>query len=224
MIPGSILSEVLADPATWAPVGLSFRVSIIATALAALLAIPTGLFLASRSFPGKKTIVTIINTMLSLPTVVVGLIVYSLLSQSGPLARLELLFTPTAIIIGQVLLALPVITALTYAAIEGVDPRVRATALTLGAGRRQADLAVLSSARMGILAAIVSGFGRVISEIGSVIMLGGNIEGYTRTITTAIVLENAKGEFGKALTLGLILLIIALGVNVLVHRALRRKA
>jgi len=216
--------DILADPSTWAPVWLSLRVSLAATALAALLAIPAGLALAARSFPGKRGLVTVLNTLLSIPTVVIGLLVYSLLSRSGPLAGLRLLFTPTAIVIGQVLLALPIITALTYAAVEGVDPRVRATALTLGAGRRQADLAVLAAARIGILAAIVSGFGRVISEIGSVIMLGGNIEGHTRTITTAIVLENAKGNYGRAMVLGAILLALALGVNIAVHRALRRKA
>ncbi len=213
--------EILLDRNLWTTVWLSFRVSLIATAIAAVLAVPAGLFVSAREFPGKKQLVTVMNTMLSLPTVVIGLLVYSMIGRSGPLAGLHLLFTPTAIIIGQILLALPIITALTYAAVDGVSDRVRLTALTLGAGRRQANFAVLAEARVGILAAVVAGFGRVISEIGSVIMLGGNIEGHTRTITTAIVLENSKGEFGKAAILAGVLLAIALAVNVLVHRALR---
>lgn len=204
-------------------IGLSFRVSLIATALAALLAVPVGLLVSSREFRGKRQTITLMNTLLSLPTVAVGLFVYILLSRSGPLGGLGLLFTPTAIVIGQVVLALPVITALTYAAVSGVDDRVRKTALTLGAGRLQADLAVLAEARAGLLAAVAAGFGRVISEVGSVIMLGGNIQGYTRTITTAIALETSKGEFGKSAALAAVLLSVALLVNAVVHRALSGK-
>jgi len=215
----SILDK-LSDPAVWQTVWLSFRLSLLATAIASGLAVPAGLFIAIRSFPGKRQLVTLINTLLSLPTVVIGLLVYSVIGRSGPLGELRLLFTPTAIVIGQVILALPIITALTHAAVDGVDERVRRTSLTLGAGRRQADLAVLADARVGILAAVVAGFGRVISEVGSVIMLGGNIEGHTRTITTAIVLETSKGQFGQAAVLAAILLTVALGVNVVVHRAL----
>lgn len=212
--------EVAAEPETWQIVGLSFRVSIVATAAAALMAVPAGLFISAREFRGKRQLVTLINTMLSLPTVVIGLFVYSLIGRSGALGAMRLLFTPTAIIIGQVILALPVITALTYAAADSVDKRVRMTALTLGAGRRQADLAVLAAARTGILAAVTAGFGRVISEVGSVIMLGGNIKGFTRTITTAIAMETSKGEFGRSAVLAVILLAVALAVNAVVHRAL----
>jgi tungstate transport system permease protein len=215
--------SILRDPGVLAPIWLSFRVSIVATAVAAALAVPLGLLIGVRAFPGKPQLVTVINTMLSIPTVVIGLFVYTLITRSGPLGGLGILFTPTAIVVGQVLLALPIITALTVAAVEGVDPRVRPTALTLGAGRRQADLAVLAEARLGLLAAVTAGFGRVISEIGSVIMLGGNIEGRTRTITTAIYLENQRGEFGRALVLGLVLLAVALAVNIVVHRMLRGK-
>lgn len=213
--------KMIFDPEVWGIVGLSFKVSLVATALAALLAVPCGLFISAREFPGKRHLVTVMNTMLSLPTVVIGLLVYSLIGRSGVLGGLGLLFTPTAIIIGQVILALPIITALAYAAVSGVDPRVRATALTLGAGRGQADLAVLSEAATGILAAVVAGFGRVISEVGSVIMLGGNIRGYTRTITTTIALETSKGEFARSAVLAVILLTVALFVNAVVHRALR---
>jgi tungstate transport system permease protein len=208
------------DPEVWQIVGLSFRVSLIATGVAAIIAIPAGLFVSAREFRGKRQLVTVMNTMLSLPTVVIGLLVYSLIGRSGVLGGLGLLFTPAAIIIGQVILALPIITALTFAAVDGVDKRVRETALTLGAGRKQADWAVLAEARIGILAAVVAGFGRVVSEVGSVIMLGGNIKGYTRTITSAIALETSKGEFGKSAVLALILLAVALVVNAIVHRAL----
>ena len=212
--------KLIADPEVWSIVGLSFRVSLAAVAVASALAIPLGALLAAREFRGKQRIVTVLNTALSLPTVAIGLLVYALISRSGPLGGLGLLYTPAAIVIGQVILALPIVTALTYAAAAGVDPRVRATALTLGAGRRQADRAVLFEARAGILAAVAAGFGRVISEVGSVIMLGGNIRGYTRTITTAIALETSKGEFGRSAVLAIVLLAAALILNALVHRAL----
>lgn len=216
--------EIIFDPATWEIVGLSFRVSLIATAIAAALSIPLGLSVAAREFRGKRQLVTIMNTLLSLPTVAVGLLVYFLLSRTGPLGELELLFSPAAIVIGQVILALPVITALTHGAVAGVDPRVRATALTLGAGRYRADLAVLAESRTGILAAVAAGFGRVISEVGSAIMVGGNIRGVTRTITTAIALETSKGEFGRSAVLAVVLLAVALGANILVHRLLMRRS
>ncbi|MFO8057023.1 MAG: ABC transporter permease [bacterium] len=216
--------ELIFDPETWEIVGLSFRVSLIATAIAAVLSIPLGLSIAAREFRGKRQLVTLMNTLLSLPTVAVGLLVYYLLSRSGPLGELELLFSPVAIIIGQVILSLPVITALTHGAVAGVDPRVRATALTLGAGRYRADLAVLAESRTGILAAVAAGFGRVISEVGSAIMVGGNIRGVTRTITTAIALETSKGEFGRSAVLAVVLLAVALGANILVHRLLVRRS
>jgi tungstate transport system permease protein len=216
--------KIIFDPETWEIVGLSFRVSLIATAVAALLSIPLGLAVAAREFRGKRQVVTLMNTLLSLPTVAVGLLVYFLISRSGPLGELELLFKPAAIIIGQVILALPVITALTHGAVAGVDPRVRSTALTLGAGRYRADLAVLAESRTGILAAVAAGFGRVISEVGSAIMVGGNILGETRTITTAIALETSKGEFDRSAVLAVVLLAVALGVNVLVHRLLLRRS
>ena len=208
------------DPEVWGIAGFSFRVSLSAAAIAALLAIPAGLLLAGREFSGKAQVVTALNTLLSVPTVVIGLFVYLLIRGNGVLGPLHLLFTPPAIVIGQVILALPIITALTYAAVAGVDPRVRATALTLGAGRVQADLTVLAEARAGILAGVAAGFGRVISEVGSVIMLGGNIRGFTRTITTAIAMETDKGEFARSIVLAVILLTVALVINALVHRAL----
>jgi tungstate transport system permease protein len=212
--------SMIFDPEVWRIAGLSFRISLIATLAAALLAIPAGLAVSAREFAGKRHLVMLMNTTLSLPTVVIGLLVYSIVGRSGILGGIGLLFTPTAIIIGQVILALPIITAMTYAAVDGVDKRVRATALTLGAGHWQADWAVVKEARTGILGATAAGFGRVISEVGSVIMLGGNIRGYTRTITTAIALETSKGEFARSAVLAVVLLAVALAVNAVVHRAL----
>lgn len=211
------------DAEVFGIVGLSLRVSIFATIIAALIGVPLGLTIAAKDFSGKRTLVTVINTLFSLPTVVVGLMVYLLISRMGPLGPLQLLFTPYAIIMGQVILALPIITGLTYAATQEVDARVRPTAQTLGANNWQAAAAVLSEARAGILAAVASGFGRVIAEVGSAMMLGGNIKGYTRTMTTYIALETSKGEFAKSVFLGLVLLAVALGVNVMIYRVLKEK-
>ncbi len=202
-------------------VGLSLRVSIFATVIASALGVPLGLSIAASEFKGKRALVTLLNTLFSMPTVVVGLMVYLLLSRSGPLGPLRLLFTPSAIIMGQVILALPIITALAYAASQDADARVRPTAQTLGANSWQASMAVLSECRAGILAAVASGFGRVVAEVGSALMVGGNIKGVTRTMTTYIALETSKGEFGKSIILGVILLAVALGVNILIHRLLR---
>ncbi|GEM_PF-22483 len=204
-------------------VGLSLRVSLFATLIAAILGVPLGLSLAAREFRGKRTVVMIMNTLFSLPTVVVGLFVYAQISRSGWLGGFNLLYTPFAIIIGQVILALPIITALTYAATQDVDARVRPTAQTLGANTIQAALAVLSESRAGILAAVASGFGRVIAEVGSALMLGGNIKDLTRTMTTYIALETSKGEFARSILLGVILLSVALAVNILIHRLLRER-
>jgi tungstate transport system permease protein len=204
-------------------IGLSLRVSLTATLLAALAAVPLGFTIAIHEFPGKRLLVVALNTLFSLPSVLVGLFVYALISRSGPLGRFDLLFTPTGMVIGQWLLALPVITALTYSATKGVDERVRPTALTLGADGWQAGLMVLREGRYGLLAAVAAGFGRVISEVGAAIMIGGNIRGYTRVMTTAITLETSKGEFQTGIILGLTLLAVALSVNLFVHSFLQAR-
>ncbi len=196
---------------------LSLKVSVTATVFASGLAIPTGFWLAIKEFWGKNFIIAVINTLLALPTVVVGLLIYSLISRRGPLGILGLLFTPWAMIIGQFVLVVPIIIALTYSAVQGIDKRVRNTALTLGANEYQAALTVIKEARYVVLAAVVMGFGRVIAEVGAAMILGGNIKGSTRIMTTAIALETSKGEFGFALALGLILLLVAFGVNILLH-------
>ncbi|MCP4572771.1 MAG: ABC transporter permease subunit [bacterium] len=204
--------------------GVSLRVSLTATLLATLCSVPAGFLLAVSSFRGKRTVVTVVTTLMALPTVVVGLLVYILLSRSGPLGSLGILYTPAAMIVGQFILALPIITALTYTAVSSVDLRVRKTAESLGASPWQASWMVLKEGRLGIIAAIVAGFGRVIAEVGSAIMVGGNIRGYTRTMTTTITLETAKGNFALGLALGLILLVVALSINALVLSFLGRRS
>jgi tungstate transport system permease protein len=197
---------------------LSLRIAVSATIISAVLGIPLAYTVATRDFPGKGFLLTIFNTLMALPTVVVGLFCYSFLSRRGPLGFLDLLFTPTGIIIGDIILAFPLIVGLTIAAVNLVDPRVRMTALSLGASPRQASLTVLSEVRFGLMAALVNGFGRVVAEVGSAMMLGGNIRGYTRTITTAIALETSKGEFAFGMALGIILLTLALSVNITFRR------
>jgi tungstate transport system permease protein len=196
---------------------LSLRISLAATSLASLIGIPLGFLISTHEFPLKRPIITVFNTLLSLPTVVVGLFLYSLLSRRGPLGLLGLLFTPTAMVIGQFILATPIIVALTISAIQSMDPRAKMTAMTLGAGAVQTALTVLSEARFALTAAVIAGFGRVIAEVGTAMMVGGNIKGYTRIMTTAIALETSKGEFAFALSLGIILLTVAFSINVLFH-------
>ena len=194
---------------------LSLSVSTVATLLASVVGVPLGFTVGASQFPGRRTVITLFNTLLSLPTVVVGLFIFSLISRQGPFGFLGLLFTPAAMVIGQFILAIPIITALTISAVQSVDRRVRATALTLGANRIQTGITILTEARFALMAAIIAGFGRVIGEVGAAIMLGGNIRNYTRTITTAIALETSKGEFGFAIALGIILMFVAFSMNIL---------
>ena len=194
---------------------LSLSVSTVATLLASVVGVPLGFTVGAGRFPGRHMVITLFNTLLSLPTVVVGLFVFSLISRQGPFGFLGLLFTPAAMVIGQFILAIPIITALTIAAVQSVDRRVRSTALTLGANRIQTGITILTEARFALMAAIIAGFGRVIGEVGAAIMLGGNIRNYTRTITTAIALETSKGEFGFAIALGIILMFVAFSMNIL---------
>ena len=204
-------------------VGVSLRVSATAIALACVLGIPFGLFLGIRDFFGKSLVVTGLNTLMALPTVTVGLVVYALLSRRGALGVLGLLYTPKAMVIGQVILAFPIIAALSLSATQAVDPRARRTALALGAGPAQVSWTIMREARFGILASVMAGFGRVVSEVGCAMMLGGNIRGMTRTMTTAIALETGRGKFGLGIALGIVLLLIAFTVN-LVTQVLRASA
>jgi len=196
---------------------ISLRISTIAILSSSMISVPFGFVIGINSFKGRSIIITLLNTLMAFPTVVVGLLVYSMVSNKGPLGPLGLLFTPTAMIIGQFILATPIITALTIAAVQGIDPRIRKTATALGANAFQSALTTVSEARFAITASVVAGFGRIIGEVGASMMLGGNIRGYTRNIPTAIALETSKGEFSLALALGFILLTVALVINFLLR-------
>jgi tungstate transport system permease protein len=197
---------------------VSLKVSFASIALASLSGVPFGILLARKQFPGRNFITSLVNASMSVPTVVVGLLVYSLLSRSGPLGDLGLLYTLTAMIIGQALLAFPIVSGLTLAAMNSLDKRIPVTIASLGATAYQSALMYLREARYGIAAAVTAGFSRVFAEIGVSMMLGGNIKGYTRNITTAIALETGKGEFAIGIALGLVLLITAVVINLLFNR------
>lgn len=203
---------------TW----LTLQVSLGATMLASAAGIPLAVLLTEGNFPGKESVITLVNTLMALPTVVVGLSVFAFLSRQGPLGGLELLFTPTAIVIGEFILATPIVIALSIAALRGVDPRVRETALTLGASRSAAALRVVLEARYAVMAAVLAGFARVVAEVGSALIVGGNIRGYTRTLATAIALETGKGEFAFAIALGVILILLSLMTNIGLRMLVRR--
>ncbi|MGH7568969.1 MAG: ABC transporter permease [Gemmatimonadales bacterium] len=193
---------------------LTLKVALVATTVACGLGLPLGYFLATRPFWGRRAALTVVNTALAFPTVVVGLLLYGLLSRRGPLGGLGWLYTWQAIVIGDVLLALPIAAALSAAAVQGVDPRVRRTAQTLGAGPWRTAWTVAREARFALAAVITAAFGQVVAEVGAAMIVGGNIRGSTRTLTTAVALSTAQGDFGLALALGLILLALALVVNV----------
>jgi tungstate transport system permease protein len=202
---------------------VSLKTSGLAALIASAAAVPAALFLAGRDFRGKRLVLLINQTWMAAPTVVIGLLFYSLLSRSGPFGRLGLLYTQTAMTVGQVFLILPLIVGFSYTALRQVDKRARMTALTLGANRRQAGWVVLREAKYALLIAVLAGFARAISEVGIAMMLGGNIRNGTRNITTSIALETAKGEFRNGVVLGAVLLVITLGINLLVQTGLRGK-
>jgi tungstate transport system permease protein len=191
----------------------SLQVSATATLIALLLGIPAGAALALSRFPGRTLVVSAVNTGMGLPPVVVGLFVTILLWRSGPLGALEILYTPTAIVIAQAVIAAPIVTGITLAAVQNVPARFRLQLLGLGASRAQMVWVVLREARLPMLAAIMAGFGGVISEIGASMMVGGNIKGETRTLTTAMVLETGKGNFDIAIALSILLLVLVFAVN-----------
>lgn len=192
---------------------LSLQVSTIATLVSLLIGLPFGTWLALGTFRGRSLILSIINTGMALPPVVVGLVVAMMLWRSGPFGDLKLIYTPWAIIIAQTVIAAPVVTGLTAAALEALDPRLQQQLLGLGASRLQMILYLWREARLPLLAALMAGFGAVISEVGASMMVGGNIKGQTRVLTTAIVLETSKGEFDFALSLSVLLLVITYLIN-----------
>jgi len=201
------------DPDLLSCVEVSLVCSLTATALALLAGTPLAVLLGRKRFAGRTFLLAAANTGMAVPTVVIGLLGYGLLSRSGPLGAADILYTRTAIVVGEFVLSLPIIVALGAAAAAGLDPRLEMTARTLGAGRIRTFGTVLREARGGFIAATMSAFGRNCSELGIAMMIGGNIKAHTRTMTTAIAVETAGGEFALALALWLILLLNALGIN-----------
>ena len=205
------------DPVLFGIIMLSLKVSGLALLIATAFGLPTGALLGLKRFPGRGLAINIANTFMGLPPVVVGLFVYLLLSRRGPLGFMGLLYSPSAMIIAQTILAIPIVTALCQSAIVNVDPIIRQAARTLGATPRQVTITIIKEARYGILSAIIAAFGRVMAEVGSILIVGGNIAGYTRVMTTTIALETDKGNFELALALGIILLAISFSINFMLH-------
>jgi len=203
---------------------LSLQVSGTATLIALLLGIPAGAVLALTRFPGRTLVVSAINTGMGLPPVVVGLFVTILLWRSGPLGDWEMLYTPAAIVLAQAVIASPIVTGITLAAVQNVPAKFRLQLYALGASRRQMLGVVLREARLPMLAAIMAGFGGVISEIGASMMVGGNIKGQTRTLTTAMVLETGKGNFDVAIALSILLMVLVFGINWVLTTIQQRRA
>jgi tungstate transport system permease protein len=192
---------------------LSLKVSGVALIIATALGLPAGTVIGLKKFHGRGLIISLLNSFMGLPPVVVGLFVYLILSRSGPLGFMGLLYSPTAMIIAQTILAFPIVAALSHSAIIKVDPLTKQASLTLGATSFQVSRTVMNEARYGIMAAIIAALGRVMAEVGAILIVGGNIAGYTRVMTTTIALETDKGEFELAIALGIILLIISFLIN-----------
>lgn len=192
----------------------SIKISFASIFLASVVAVPFGIWLGTAKFKGRKLTTTILNTLMSLPTVVIGLLLYSFLSRKGPFGSFGILYTPTAMIIGQSILAFPIIAALVTGGVRNLGDGPLVAARLLGAGKLKSTLLFLGEARLIVLTCILAGFGRVFSEVGIAMMVGGNIRFYTRNITTAIALETSRGDFGLGIALGLVLLTVAFVVNV----------
>lgn len=200
----------------------SLAISATSCSIVTLISIPLGSLIHFSRFPGKRGLVSVIQTLFSLPTVVVGLLVFVLFSRAGPLGELDIIFTPAVMVIGQVILIMPLILGLIISTLRGVDKAISETAISLGASRLQAAVITLKEARYAVMTAVIMGFGRALSEVGLALMVGGNIKGFTRTLTTAISLETSKGDIELALALGIILLLIALVINITLNRLQQR--
>lgn len=201
------------DAELWEIIGISFKVSGIALLTALLPSLLIAFFLAYGRFPGRRLLVTVFNTLLSVPAVVIGLTLYILLSRHGPMGDWKLLFTQTAMVLGQIALCVPILVAMSHSALQAADKRAWETTRTLGANIISAALTVMYETRFGLLAAFLAGFGRIIAEVGASMMLGGNILHYTRNIPTAIALETSKGEFSQGIALGMVLLVMTFLLN-----------
>jgi len=211
------------DPEVMQIAGRSLRMAVTSSFLASLVCIPLASLIHFNQFRGKRFIVVgIIQTLYSVPTVAIGLFVFAFISQAGPLGSMGLLFTPTAIIIGQMVLITPILLGLTISALNGVDKSIADTARALGASGLQIAVLVIKEARFAVMAAVILGFGRAISEVGISLMIGGNIRGFTRVLTTTISLETSKGDLELSIALGIILLFIALVINIILNRIQQR--
>jgi len=202
---------------------VSLKVSGAAALIASAMAVPLAIYLSGTQFAGKRFVLLVNQTLMAAPTVVIGLLLYFFFSRNGPLGRFGILYTQTTMMVGEIVLILPIIIGFAYTALRQVDAKARLTALSLGASQSQAGWVVVKEASFPLLVAILAGFARAISEVGVAMMLGGNIRGYTRNITTTIALESAKGEFTNGVILGVLLLGITLGINLLVNLGLRSK-
>ena len=206
------------DQALYFTVFNSLKISLTAVFIAAIFALPLGLSISFNKFIGKDLLQSFLNTLMALPTVVVGLLLYGIFTRNGPLGSLDLLYTSSIMIIGQCILITPVILNLVIAAANNADPRIRLTSNALGANHLQANIIFVREIRFAMMAAIITAFGRAIGEVGIAMMIGGNIQGYTRTMTTAIALETSKGNFEFALALGIFLLVLAFIINYFMQR------
>ena len=210
---GALRLLLQADADLWQIIFVSLRTSFTALLIATPIALVLAYQIGASHFAGRRIVIWLLQTSLSIPTVLIGLLLYSVLSRNGVLGGWHWLFSANALVLGQTLIALPVLMAFVMTAVQSADPRLAETALTLGASRWQVMLTVMSELRFAVVAALIHGFGRVISEVGCAMMVGGNIAGDTRTMTTAIALETSKGEFAQGIALGLVLLLIALVLN-----------
>jgi len=209
----SIQLLLAGDPETYSAIFTTLRISSLSIVASLIIGIPLGFLLGYFDFPGKRQVRAVVDTLLALPTVVVGLFVYAFISRRGPLGEMGILFTITGIAVAQTILITPIVVSLTATAIESLDRRLRATLIALGARGRQILITSLMEARYAVLVAAVTAYGRAISEVGISMMIGGNIKWHTRTITTAIALETGKGDFAVGMALGIVLLTLALVVN-----------
>ncbi len=213
---------VMGNEETYSAIFVTLKVSSLSMVFTLLAGVPLGFVLGSKDFPGKRIIRTIVDTFLAIPTVVVGLMVYAFISRKGPLGSMGLLFSLKGIAIGQFILAMPIVISLTATAVESLEEKLTQTLMTLGARRKDLVAGIIWEARFAVISAAITAYGRVISEVGVSMMLGGNIKWHTRTITTAIALETGKGEFALGLALGIVLLAISFAVNIIASIMRRR--
>lgn len=207
------------DPELYSIILLSLKVSGGAVLISSLAGVPIGAACALRRIPGRRAFVLLLNTFMGFPPVVAGLLIYLLLSRSGPLGFMGLLYSPGAMVVAQSVIAFPIVAGLSWSAAASVSPRISETAVTLGASGFAVDWRVISEARMQILSAVIAGFGRAIAEVGAVLIVGGNIAGYTRVMTTTIAMETGKGSFELAIALGIVLMSVAFLVNIMLRLA-----